>query len=677
MTAVLSPTDALRRDPIMTSLEDNYSSTDWKAKYNEVADMLAETRAELDEFHTSSKELEEELIKEIDRTEKAQQDLKVKVAKTELDRDEWKSKFISLQTTHNTTTTSLQRELDTLRQESQKLKVRLRDLELGNDDLERNERVVASSLADIEARYSKALEEKILLEHELLDKANMEEELQRVKDELRDSSVEISILKDQLTAARSRAPSIVTETSSSTVSSLFPPPSTASSDDNLLRTPPPPDLELSELSSNEKSSIPTPTRPPSTAASSSYGQSVLLQRAGFQLNKRNPDTSSPSSMTRSSTLPTLAVSRNSPRTPVLVPRPAAVTASSSVSNITAVPMMASRSKGVQMVSEMRARVRNLEQKIHTRVPRLRMGSNAGRQGATISTTASTSTISSTLSSKSTFTRPMIPDSKLGKPTPQRLGVDTALAGGATTPNPNNAGWVLIMDDTTPSPNKDAEEEHRRSSSPSPPSAFHRGIPSSISSPIFSKPSQFGQSTMTHSRRPQSRLSGASLSTTATMSSIPTPSSRPATPTFLPIPISRPGVTGYKKSTGPGTGPYGGLPKRSSIGSSNAGSPTPSSDSEFRPRERPFSYNGKVQTDLKSLSHSNVTVRASSRIPSSASSTSVLSQSKIGRPAGITGAWKSGGLELPGQENGGLLEPDKKPRGRSGSNVLNFGRGGAS
>ncbi|KAG1783828.1 hypothetical protein EV702DRAFT_1055738 [Suillus placidus] len=664
MTAVLSPTDALRRDPIMASLEDNqfnYSTTDWKAKYNEVADMLAETRAELDEFHTSSKELEEELIKEIDRTEKAQQDLKVKVAKTELDRDEWKSKFISLQTTHNTTTTSLQRELDTLRQESQKLKVRLRDLELGNDDLERNERVVASSLADIEARYSKALEEKILLEHELLDKANVEEELQRVKDELRDSS-------DQLIAARSRAPSIVTETSSSTTaSSLFPPLSTASSDDNLLSTPPPPDLELSDLSSNEKYSIPTPTRPPSTAASSSQGQSVLLQRAGFQLSKHNANSSSPSSMTRSSTLPTLSASRNSPRTPVLVPRPAAVTASSSVSNITAIPMMASRSKGVQMVSEMRARVRNLEQKIHTRVPRLRMGSNAGRQGATISVVASTST---TLSSKSNVTRSVIPDNKLGKPTPQRLGVDTVLASGATTPNPDQSGWVLIMDDTTPSPNKDAEKQYRRSSSPSAPSAFRRGVPSSASSPIFSKPSQFGQSTMTHSRRPQSRLSGASLSTTATMSSIPTPSSRPATPTFLPVPISRPGVTGYKKSTGPGTGPYGGpysQPKRSSIGSSDAGSPTPSSDSEFRPRERPFSYNGKVQNDLKSLPQP----------PLSHSNCLILSQSRIGRPAGMAGARKSGALELPGQDNGNLLEPDKKPRGRSGSNVLNFGRGGAS
>lgn len=68
-------------------------STDWKAKYNEVADMLAETRAELDEFHTSSKELEEELIKEIDRTEKSQQDLKIKVSRTETERDEWKVRF--------------------------------------------------------------------------------------------------------------------------------------------------------------------------------------------------------------------------------------------------------------------------------------------------------------------------------------------------------------------------------------------------------------------------------------------------------------------------------------------------------------------------------------------------------------------------------------------------------
>ena len=166
--------------------------------------MLAETRAELDDFHHSSKELEEELIRELERTEKTQQDLRIKVAKAESDRDDWKvrlvilpanfhqpkpsflqTKFMTLQTTHNTTTTSLQRELDKLRQEYQNLKVQLRELEMGNDDLERNERAVSSSLADVEAKYSRALEEKILLEHELLDKANLEEESQRLKDELR------------------------------------------------------------------------------------------------------------------------------------------------------------------------------------------------------------------------------------------------------------------------------------------------------------------------------------------------------------------------------------------------------------------------------------------------------------------------------------------------------------
>lgn len=96
---------------------------------------------------------------------------------------------MSLQTTHNTTTASLQKELDQLRKEHQQIKVHLRELEMGNDDLERNERAVSSSLADMESKYSKALEEKILLEHELLEKAGLEEETQRLKDELRGEGI--------------------------------------------------------------------------------------------------------------------------------------------------------------------------------------------------------------------------------------------------------------------------------------------------------------------------------------------------------------------------------------------------------------------------------------------------------------------------------------------------------
>ena len=98
---------------------------------------------------------------------------------------------MQLQTTHNSTTTSLQRELDQLRQEHQKLKVQMRELEMGNDDLERNERAVSSTLADVEAKYGRVLEEKILMEQELYEKAKVEEECQRLKDEIRGASLVI------------------------------------------------------------------------------------------------------------------------------------------------------------------------------------------------------------------------------------------------------------------------------------------------------------------------------------------------------------------------------------------------------------------------------------------------------------------------------------------------------
>lgn len=96
---------------------------------------------------------------------------------------------MNLQQTHNMTTNSLQRELDATRQSLQLYKAQVRELELGNDDLERNERQATSSLVDVEQKYAKALEDKILLEHELQDKAVLEETCQRLRDELRGKEV--------------------------------------------------------------------------------------------------------------------------------------------------------------------------------------------------------------------------------------------------------------------------------------------------------------------------------------------------------------------------------------------------------------------------------------------------------------------------------------------------------
>ncbi|KAI0375342.1 hypothetical protein BV20DRAFT_960458 [Pilatotrama ljubarskyi] len=642
----------------------------------EVADMLAETRAELDDFHHSSKELEEELERELERTEKAQQELKVKVARAEQERDDWKAKFMSLQTTHNTTTTSLQRELDKLRQDYQKIKVQLRELEMGNDDLERSERAISSSLADMEQKYARVLEEKILLEHELLDKANVEEEAQRIRDELRDANEEIAILKDQLAAAQLRANSISTTSVDSSAPSSLPNATPSLSDEDLLSVPTPPDLCLADLTpppeTPAKDFPPTPisiVSPRPTKNANPSTPTSVLQRAGFHPPRSNLSTPSGgiSSLARSATHPGLAASPSRlppPRTPV--PRPAVSRAGSSINSSTTstaggVPTTASKSRGVQMVSEMRARVRVLEQKIHTRVPRLRMGSVTNRTAANAMppppVPAKASSSSSPAPSVASSSRSASHEDRL-RPVVAKSRRESIDSDGDSkrTPGADTSGWVLIMEDS-PSPVKDKEKERRRPSSPSAPSSFRPVSSSSIDSPSSTgsnsrAPSALSQSVMpTGIRRPQSRLSvstegRSSVSTnatTSTTSSIPTPSSRPSTPTFLPVPsASIYGGGGLKRSTGPGSGAYS-QPKRSSLGASTTYSPG---------------------LDSPTLStHSNVTVRAP-KIPVPAS----LAQSRIGKPS--VGGRRSGG----GSDPDGL--PGAKTRPRSGSATLLYGRNGS-
>ncbi|KAF5374796.1 hypothetical protein D9758_000167 [Tetrapyrgos nigripes] len=600
MTAVLSPTDALRRDPIM-SIDDshiNYSSSiDWRAKYNEVADMLAETRAELDDFHHTSKELETELENELQRTEQAQHDLRVKVAKAETEKDEWKNKFTSLQTTHNTTTTSLQRELDKLRQEYQRIKVQLRELEMGNDDLERTERAVSSHLADMEAKYSKALEEKILLEHELLDKANVEEQCQRLKDELRDANAEVSILKDQL-SARPAPPS--RESTFSIEPSPFPTSNSDQSNDDLLSTPAPADLQLADLSSE--------SLPETNHDDEDTPRKPTIPRPGTRSPTKLPFKvqTTPTSIPRSTTHPSIYAS--SPRTPLSRP---AVGRNMSTTSTSSVTSTTSRSKGVQMVSEMRARVRNLEQKIHTRVPRLRIGSTTSRPNANTLAQSSIGSPSPVQSSKPVLGRSSW--DTVRRSTESKRSTDTE-SEKSKKDGGDSSGWVLIMEDS-PSP---PDRLRRRVSSPrggyKPPSSSSTA--STSPSPTFGSSRALAQSTMnTGIKRPQSRLSGGS---TTTNSSILTSSSRPATPTFLPIP-SNAVHTGAKRSTGPGsTSLFASQLKRSSLGSSTMA----------KPNGRLTPENGKALPDLPGL-HANVTLR-STKLPSSASTT--LAQSRIGRPS---------------------------------------------
>ena len=520
------------------------TTADWRAKYVEAADMLAEARAELDDFVHSSKELEEELLRELDRNEKVQKDLKDKVIAVEADRDNWKvrssvfhirsgeltlcrwlqSRFISLQTNYNTAVNSLNRELDTLRQEHQKVKVQLRELELGNDDLERTERAITSSLADTEAKYTQVLEEKILLEHELLVKASVEEECQRLRDELRDTNAENAIIKDQLENLKTvMSPGTPPATDPSPNPSTTTLPTTSNTDDEeLLKTPPPGDLHLSCMSTvPDLGAVPAfrhpsgsrPTSRPSSSASSGQGRAALLSRAGF--TQANPPTPThgvnraPPSSNSPSRLPAPRTSRVNG-----IPRPS-LTPSSSAPNVT-------KSKGVQMVTEMRARVKTLEQKLHSRVPR-------GRQ-----TSGYTSDLKEAQDRALTQTRN-------AQPVPASLG---------------SPGWVLVMEETPPA-KKPLVPSHQnqdgtpirttrlsiRSRAMSPTNGT---TPPPPPIPVFKQPTS----------RPPSGGGGTG---------IPTPSkSRPTTPAFRPVP-STPSSISYKRQSHPQSS----MPRRGMMQASSA------------------------------------------------------------------------------------------------------------
>ncbi|CAK5280571.1 unnamed protein product [Mycena citricolor] len=554
---------------------------------------------------------------------------------------------MTLQTTHNTATTTLQRELDKLRQEHQQIKVQLRELEMGNDDLERNERAVSSSLADIEAKYSKALEEKIILEQEIIDKANLEEETQRLKDELRDANVEISILKDQLAAQTRR------DFGSIAPSSRFSQ-ATQQSEDDLLKTEAPDDLQLEDLTPSSSDSLPSASGGSAVEATpKAKVHSAFVGRSGavpFRSHIATPPSSS--GIARSTALPSLYSS--SPRAspsfrPSTARNPSAVSTNSTSSTT-------SKSKGVQMVSEMRARVRNLEQKIHTRVPRLRMGSITRPSPASGTSTATNSTVGSTSSKTSVRTswESLTSTSRRSgdPPKPTSDSDSDKIKKGR-----ESAGWVLIMEDS-PSPPKPKPGERRRPSSPLDPIPYRPAASTSMATGTpkpMSPTNPLNQSMLPTSglRRPQSRLSSGSA--TISIPSSSSSSSRPSTPTFLPVPTAglyahqtTAGLTGLKRPTGSAsTTPYA---KRSSLGASTAAMPPPPLP-KGRPMTMPPSVRPNSEQSDKTLpqlpGHANVTIRPAKSISSAA-----LGQSRIGRPS-----------------SGRRSRGDDGPRPRSGSTAM--------
>jgi hypothetical protein len=515
-----------------------------------------------------------------------------------------------------------------------------------------------------------------------------------------DSNAEISVLRDQLAATQARASSQTVDSSiparTSSERSSHVPRVSKSLEDDLLHTQPPPDLELPDFPPEAEIpiSVPDAPRPSTSSAGSESGQSILLQRAGFPPRRHKMSTpQTPVTLSRSTTLPSLPAASRIP------PRTVANRTTSHASGSSAAPPMAngavsntSKSRGVQMVSEMRAKVKNLEQKIHTRVPRLRMGSMSRPSPVTAVPTSNSKT--SSLSSAGSSQSIKSPDDR---PRTSLLSRRNAADVDETkrTPAGSSSGWVLIMEDSpSPTKPKPKERDHRRASSP--PSAA--GLPAlasltnSIQSGSLGTPDVSQNAPSSGLRRPLSRLSTStegrsSISTTATVSSIPTPVSRPATPTFIPFSSSglyahpsTAGATGLKRPSGAGFG--GAYLKRSSLGSTAGDSPPSASLSDSgisrsalpslashaaaSPTSTTSTPSHKESSGGKPLSqipHPNVTVRSQSKLPTPTGP--LLSQSRIGRPSLGASGRRSTGADNSDVESR-FLDARDKGRPRSGS-----------
>ncbi|KAE8234246.1 hypothetical protein CF326_g716 [Tilletia indica] len=231
----------------------------WKSKVNDLHDTLNETEATLQDFMEGSKELEAEMEREISASNKRLTDLQNKNEAMRADVDNWKGKYQASLAEHNKTLADLNKELEILRDSHNIYKTKVRDMELTNDELESAERMVQSSLVDMEGRYHKAIERTALLEEELFTKATLEEENQRLKDEIRELNEELSVVRN-MTPSHSRAQS----------RSDAPVPAEDIVSDSLES-----DLNLSDLVVN---------RPMSSASSASTGQqsagsAALAERA--------------------------------------------------------------------------------------------------------------------------------------------------------------------------------------------------------------------------------------------------------------------------------------------------------------------------------------------------------------------------------------------------------------
>jgi len=171
----------------------------WKKKYQEKEKELLEVEESFAEFQQSSKELEAELEREPHLNEQKLKDITTQFHRLKVDFEESKAKSIRSTEQSADMIHRLQEEVAALKREKGQLLKERQRLEHENDNLERKEREAQASLEDANDKLNKLLEENAFLQTELEEQNNRNQEtLQRLKEEIRDLKLELSLATGNL-----------------------------------------------------------------------------------------------------------------------------------------------------------------------------------------------------------------------------------------------------------------------------------------------------------------------------------------------------------------------------------------------------------------------------------------------------------------------------------------------
>lgn len=157
---------------------------------------LDEVESSFSEFQEFSKQLEEEMEQELQAAEKKYSDLLNQHKRLKEEHENTVERMVRSSKESSTLINSLQEELARITQTKNICQQNVRKLEQENDTLEQRERVLTVSVGDLQDRLERVMEENVWLQSELDDhRIQSDEQTQRLRDEIRDLKLEISILE--------------------------------------------------------------------------------------------------------------------------------------------------------------------------------------------------------------------------------------------------------------------------------------------------------------------------------------------------------------------------------------------------------------------------------------------------------------------------------------------------